>query len=334
MPVGQQLVAEGKWPVIGEKLTELQSGHAADWTLSLQGQVETEQQWMLAGLRELPQTTITTDIHCVTRWSKYDMTFGGVLLRDLLAEASLKPAANFVSFLARSANDHETSLKLAEAIELGAMLVLDFDGRPLPLEHGGPLRMMVPGKYFYKSVKWLQRIDLLAEDRLGTWEADSGYHNNADPWQEQRYMAATINKQTAAKLIESRDFTGCDLRSIDASQRDLTGLVARQAQLRDANFKDCLLAGAVFDGANLSNAHFQKANLQGASFVGTDVEGADFCQADLRGANFENASLFGASFVIDGQPETGATFDQTTTFPDNALQVLTPPQADFVRQYV
>ena len=122
--------------------------------------------------------------------------------------------------------------------------------------HGGPIRNIVPRKYFYKSVKWLEKIELLSEDRLGYWEADTGYHNLADPWKEQRYMASTIDRRTAAKLIESKDFSNRDLRSIDASNRNLDGLNASGASLRDASFEQCSLVGADFSNANLSNANF------------------------------------------------------------------------------
>jgi hypothetical protein len=212
-------------------------------------------------------------------------------------------------------------------------LALDCEGQPLAEEHGGPVRVVVPGRYFYKSLKWLAEIELLAEDRLGYWEATAGYHNHADPWREERYLAPTITRQAAAAAIAARDFRGLDLRSIDASGRDLAGLNASHALLRDADFRRASLAGADFHGANLSNARFQGANLQNASFRDADVEGADFCGADLRGADFRGASLLGVTFV---NPAEGvvATIDRTTKFDDDRLEDLVPEQSAFVRTAV
>jgi hypothetical protein len=256
-----------------------------------------------------------------------------MLLADLLDLALVDAAAKFVSFVSRSARDHSTSMPLEDALSLETLIALNCDGRPLPEDHGGPIRNIVPGRYFYKSVKWLKRIELLAEDRLGYWESESGYHNNADPWKEQRYLAPSIDRRIALKLIESCNFSGHDLRSIDASNRDLTGLIARNAILRNANFNDAVLAGADFSGANLSNAHFGNADLKNANFAGADLEGANFSKADLRFANLSGCSLIGASFCeFDhlGTAINGAKLDWSTTLPAELLQPLVPRQFEFV----
>jgi hypothetical protein len=262
-----------------------------------------------------------------------DVTFSGVLLKDLLAKAGIKPEAKFVSFLARSKRNHATSLNLDTAINLNTLIATEVNGEPITTTHGGPIRNIVESRYFYKSVKWLEQIELLTTDRLGFWEAESGYHNQADPWEEQRYMAPTIDRRTSLRLIETRDFSNRELRSIDASQRNLAGLNAHSASLRDANFSETDLSGADFTNANLSNAHFHNANLSNALFADADLEGADFSGADLRGADFTGTSLIGASFVSHQQGiEVGAKIDKTTQLPPSAIAPLFPEQLHYVNK--
>lgn len=329
LPPNQQLVAPDKWPVIGERNPA--AGLRPE--LRIHGLVGSPQIWTTAQLAELPQTTIQLDLHCVTRWSKFDLQFSGVLLRDLLRLAQPDPAAKYISFIAHSDRRHSTSLPLADALELNTLLATHVDGQPLPVEHGGPIRNIVPLRYLYKSVKWLAELELLPADRLGYWEAESGYHNMADPWKEQRYLAPTLDRRAAAKLIESRDFSGHDLLSIDASQRELNGLRARAALLRNADFRNSQLQRADFAQANLSNAHFEHADLRNADFQGADLEGACFAGADLRGANFSGSSLFGASFFSGaGESRLAARLDSTTNIPAACLPPLTPEQLDFVQQ--
>ena len=331
IPPGQQLVAPGKWPVIGERAA---APHEGNWSLALEGLFDTPTVLDWESFLKLPQTTLTTDIHCVTRWSKLDVTFTGVLLSDLLAVHPPLSEARYVSFVAHSVRHHSTSLPLDEAVELGTLLAWQVEGRDLEPGHGGPLRGVVPGKYFYKSVKWLCRLELLPEDRLGFWEAESGYHNGADPWREQRYMAPTIDRRMAAELIASRDFSGRDLRSIDATRRDLKGLRAVEALLRDAKFDHADLREADFTKANLSNAHLRHADLRQARLVGTDLEGADLVGADLRGTDMTGCSLIGSSFCdLDpqGRVVDGAIIDASTRLPGELLEPLTPEQFEYVR---
>ncbi|HEV7225816.1 MAG TPA: molybdopterin-dependent oxidoreductase [Pirellulales bacterium] len=330
LPPGQQLAAPGKWPTVGER------GPAAGgaWTVSVGGEIERPRTFSLADLRAMPRVRQIVDIHCVTRWSKLGVAFGGVPLDALLAPACPTPSARYVSFVARSLRGHGTSLPLEEARKLGALVALEVDDEPLDERHGGPVRIIVPGRYFYKSLKWLERIELLEADRLGYWESEAGYHNAADPWLEQRYLAPALTRQQMARALAGRDFSGQNLRSLDARGRDLSGLVARDAILRDADFRDCRLGRADFAGANLSNAHFERADLRGASFAGADVEGANFAGADLRGANFAGASLFGASFHAEGSnptaPQLAAAIDGATHIDPASIDQLTPLQAAFV----
>jgi hypothetical protein len=237
-------------------------------------------------------------------------------------------AAQFVSFIARSDHNHSTSIPIELAAE--SLIVFEANGAALPVEHGGPVRVVVPGRYFYKSLKWLETIELMSSDRLGYWEAEAGYHNVADPWDEQRYIASSISKQQAAKLIASRNFSHQDLRGIDCSGRDLRGLDATGSLLRDARFSSSILQLAIFRGSNLSNANFANADLREADFSGADVEGANFAGADLRGANLAVASMFGASFVhisSTGERLT-AVFDSSTKVDRAALETLADDQFD------
>jgi DMSO/TMAO reductase YedYZ molybdopterin-dependent catalytic subunit len=330
LPPNQQLIKTDRWPLVGERRPR---EDASPWTITICGLVTKSRTFSLDDLQSQPQIVKTMDIHCVTRWSRFDMTFSGVALSSVLPDDIIDPATNFVSFVGRSDRAHSSSLRLDELWRLGAMLATTANGKPLEPDHGGPVRLVVPGKYFYKSVKWLERIECLAEDRLGYWESDAGYHNGADPWLEQRYIAPGITKQLAAALIDSRDFSNRDLRSIDASGRSLEGLVAFGAVLRDANFCRATLIGANFSSANLSNGHFRHANLQNASFADADIEGAAFSQADLRGADLRVASMFGASFCEvseSGAVTDGAVIDGTTKVDVEALEALTRQQRDYV----
>lgn len=298
--------------------------------------IEASKSFTLADISELPQMEIVTDIHCVTRWSKLDARFGGVSLKDLLAEVAIDDAAKFVSFVARSERNHSSSLPLDTAIQLGTLLVTHYEGQPLPEDHGGPIRGVVPGRYFYKSVKWIEKIVLLEQDRPGYWEAESGYHNVADPWREQRYIASSVSRRDAAALIEQRDFSGKDLLSIDVASLDLSGLIAEHATMRNANFEKSVLTAANFRRANLSNANFRQADLRNANFSAADLEGADFAGADLRGANLSGASLFGTTFcdADDKAIANAARLDPQTKIDRESINSLTSAQQDFVGRFL
>jgi hypothetical protein len=220
---------------------------------------------------------------------------------------------------------------LQQALELETFIALEADGEPLPTDHGGPVRVIVPGRYFYKSLKWLETIELLAEDKLGYWEAETGYHNHADPWREERYLAPNLTKQQTATLLASRDWSGRDLLSLSAANHDLENLIARKALLRNADLRNCNLANSDFAEANLSNAHLQKANLQNANFELADCEGADFTAADLRAAKFQGCSLFGATLFDSSNPTT-TKLDKTTQFDEAVFEQLTPDQSAALKE--
>jgi DMSO/TMAO reductase YedYZ molybdopterin-dependent catalytic subunit len=180
LPPGQYLTE--KWPVL--HAGSVPHTDLATWDFRVWGEVEHELRLDWKQFVELPTVEVTQDIHCVTRWSRFDTTFKGVpwsAVRELVGQ---KPSARFAIAHAEqgfTANVPAASLELE-----GAMLAYEADGEPLEPEHGWPLRLVIPGKYFWKSAKWLRGIELTAADRPGFWER-YGYHNDADPFQEQRY---------------------------------------------------------------------------------------------------------------------------------------------------
>ena len=125
-----------------------------------------------------------SDIHCVTSWSRYDNAWDGLSTRDLLAEVMPSDEARFVRLL--SYDGYTTNLAIEDFASEDALLAISWQGRPLTREHGGPVRLVVPHLYFWKSAKWLKEIVFAAEDERGFWEV-RGYHNHADPWLEERY---------------------------------------------------------------------------------------------------------------------------------------------------
>jgi DMSO/TMAO reductase YedYZ molybdopterin-dependent catalytic subunit len=156
----------------------------ATWTLELTGEVEQPTTLTFDQLLELPATEVTSDIHCVTRWSRFDAEFKGVHWRELAKLCHPKPSAHFV---VAHAEHGFTANVLLEALEdENALIVYEADGEQLTPDHGYPVRLFIPTKYFWKSAKWLTGIELSSVDKPGFWER-YGYHNNADFWQEQRY---------------------------------------------------------------------------------------------------------------------------------------------------
>jgi DMSO/TMAO reductase YedYZ molybdopterin-dependent catalytic subunit len=156
----------------------------AGWDLSIFGQVETALTLSWDELQALPQKTITTDIHCVTRWSKLDTTWTGVPVSEVLERAGVKPEATHL--MAYSDGGYTTNLPLSVALDDDVLLAHTYDGRPLERDHGAPLRLLVPKRYFWKSAKFLRKLELMDADRMGFWELN-GYHNDADPWREERH---------------------------------------------------------------------------------------------------------------------------------------------------
>ena len=180
LPPGQYLTE--KWPVL--HAGTVPHTDLATWDFEVFGEVEEPVTLTYDELQELPAHEVTVDIHCVTRWSRFDTSFRGVHWRELAKLARPKPTARFV--VAHAEQGFTSNLPLAALEEENALVAYEADGEPLTAEHGGPVRLVVPSRYFWKSAKWLNGIELVAADRPGFWER-YGYHNDADPWQEERY---------------------------------------------------------------------------------------------------------------------------------------------------
>ena len=154
------------------------------WRLKVFGLVEEPFELNWTEFTSLPTITIETDIHCVTRWSKLDTVWEGVLFKEFMKQVKIKPEAKYV--IQHSYGGYTTNLPLEEVFEDDVLLAYKFGGQPLEPEHGGPMRIVVPKLYFWKSAKWLNGLEFMAEDKPGFWER-YGYHNHGDPWKEERF---------------------------------------------------------------------------------------------------------------------------------------------------
>ena len=154
----------------------------SQWSFAITGEVGEPRSWTWEEFRPLPSERFTTDIHCVTKWSKLDTVWEGVSVDTLLDEVDSD--AEFV--LAFSDGDYTTNLPLEDVTGGKAWVVFAYDDQPLEPEHGGPARLLVPHLYFWKSAKWVRGLELVSEDQPGFWETN-GYHLRGDPWREQRY---------------------------------------------------------------------------------------------------------------------------------------------------
>ncbi len=155
-----------------------------DWTFRVDGLVDAPRTWTWAQAQELPPSTYEGDIHCVTTWSKLGTSFAGVSVDTFLDGVGVQPTATHV--VAWSSTGYTTNLPLEHVRGGRAWVVWEHEGHPLPREHGGPVRLLVPHLYFWKSAKWVAGLRLLDHDEPGFWEV-RGYHALGDPWQEQRY---------------------------------------------------------------------------------------------------------------------------------------------------
>ena len=155
----------------------------ANWTFSIEGSREPKR-WTWEEFRALPTETLTTDIHCVTRWSKLDTIWQGVSLDVLLA--AVEYDAGYV--LAFCDGGYTTNLPVADLTGGQAWVAFGYDGGPLPAEHGGPARLLVPHLYFWKSAKWVRGLEMIDHNEPGFWESN-GYHIRGDPWKEERYWS-------------------------------------------------------------------------------------------------------------------------------------------------
>ncbi len=279
--------------------------------------------------------SLDADIHCVTSWSRFEVIWTGVPLADLLEGAGVRDDARFVSFESYSPRDHHTSLPLDVALA-DSWVVHSLDGDPLSLEHGGPVRVFTQGRYFYKSVKWLKRIVLLAEDRPGWWEVNSSYHNNADPTSgKERFTTGSLRPEQLKRFLDAPNYDkyrgrvmlGLDLRDWEPVSDDLSRLHLKNCDLRDVD-----LSGVDLSNSNLSLSDVRGANLSGVNLFGSDLEGANFAGTDLTGADLSGCQLSATRF-FDGSATAsvaGAAFagawglveDQEQFLRDRGLELL------------
>jgi DMSO/TMAO reductase YedYZ molybdopterin-dependent catalytic subunit len=171
-----------KWPVLSYESTPRFKPDT--YRFKVWGAVETPIELTWDELQALPHTRLTTDIHCVTTWSRYDNDWEGIAIREILERVKPLPSARFV--MEHSWTGYTTNVPLASLASGDVLVALKHDGEPLAPEHGGPVRLVMPQLYFYKSAKWLSGLEFMEEDRPGFWEV-RGYSNSADPWKEERY---------------------------------------------------------------------------------------------------------------------------------------------------
>ena len=182
LPPGQYDVGSD-WPVLTAEVTPRIKPE--NWSITVDGLVRTPTTWSWDEAHQLPPSRFEGDIHCVTTWSKLGTWFDGVSVDSLLEVAGPLPEAAFV--YVRSSTGYATNLPLADVTGGKAWIVWSHENQPLTIEHGGPVRLIVPHLYFWKSAKFVSRITLMDHDELGFWE-QNGYHDRGDPWLEQRYQ--------------------------------------------------------------------------------------------------------------------------------------------------
>lgn len=292
-------IATTGWPVVGERAPGISV--PPQWPISVDGLVEAPHTIDLDWVRQRRET-LTMDVHCVTRWSHRAMQFEGLPLAQLLDAAQPMPTAKVVRFGAWSTRDHDTTLPLAYA-RAHCWIVHRADGEDLTTPHGGPVRIVTRGKYFYKSLKWLRQITLLDADPLGYWERTDGYHNHADPWPgDERYITGNLTGADLARFNTARRYRRwhgktirrAPLRGWAPITRELGPLSLKGCDLRDTQLAHCDLAGA-----NLSLSDLRGADLSGANLRGADLEGALLVNANLQGADLRDAALTATAFFDD-----------------------------------
>ncbi|SMH53558.1 sulfite oxidase-like oxidoreductase [Mesorhizobium australicum] len=180
LPPGQHLVRD--WPILDLGMTPQVSEQS--FRLDVIGAVEHPVSWNFSQFKAQPQTSFVTDIHCVTTWSRYDNRWDGVSTRDLLDVVMPRPEARFVELY--SSDGYTTNLTIEDFAAEDAIVAHSWEGKPLTRDHGGPVRLVVPHLYFWKSAKWINRVHFLDRNKPGFWERN-GYHDRGDPWNEERY---------------------------------------------------------------------------------------------------------------------------------------------------
>ena len=186
LPPGQVLTE--RFPILHEG--EVPAYDLATWSLRLFGTLANPVELTYADLQALPQRSLQCDIHCVTRWSKFDTRWSGVHLQDLLQALDIRLTSSFV--MAHADHDYQTNLHLDDLLRPDSLLATHYDGQPLTAQHGWPLRLVVAGRYFWKSAKWLRGLEFTDQEQPGFWERN-GFHLHADPFIEQRFSGDALD---------------------------------------------------------------------------------------------------------------------------------------------
>lgn len=185
LPPGQVLTE--RFPILHEG--DVPSYEMNHWNLRIFGAVSENITLTYEDILKMPQSTVTCDIHCVTRWSRFDNTFTGVKFVDFLQEIGVTPKSEFV--MIHADHNYTANLKLSDLNRDDVLLAHSFDGKPLTDKHGWPLRLVVPHLYFWKSVKWLRGFEFVDKNQAGFWE-QNGFHLNADPFREERFSGEEL----------------------------------------------------------------------------------------------------------------------------------------------
>jgi DMSO/TMAO reductase YedYZ molybdopterin-dependent catalytic subunit len=202
LPPGQVLTQ--KWPVLtygAPPYADLKT-----WTFWCFGLVEEEATWTWKEFLALPRVEVVSDIHCVTRWSRFDNRWEGVAVSEILRRVSARPET--VAVIVHTEEGYTTNILLSDLRDESALLAFKHDGADLPVEHGGPCRLVVPKLYFWKSAKWVRSFEFLDVNAPGFWEVN-GYHLRADPWKEERYSSGETDamqrmRSEAARRLRAR----------------------------------------------------------------------------------------------------------------------------------
>lgn len=307
---GQSMTTQ--FPIVGEREPAAWPADQ-EWSLQVDGLVARPLTLDLSELLRLPVSEREWDTICVTGWTHFAHRWGGVMLEDVLAVAQPSPEARFVRFVAHSPRNHDTSLPLEYAVQ-HVMLAHELDGQPLDVSHGGPVRSVCEGKYFYKSVKWLKRIELLSQDQLGYWERESAYHNEADPEKEQRYDAKPLDSAEFERRVRERDFNRAfaimDDKFATLRGTDLSGSNFERAWIKQCKLLEMSLKGIRAANANFTRTSFVDSDLRDADLTRCDLEGADFRGSDLRSADLRWTFLTATRFADRHRPSKieGARF--------------------------
>ncbi|MBX4210461.1 sulfite oxidase-like oxidoreductase [Candidatus Parcubacteria bacterium] len=180
LPPGQYLTKD--FPVLS--LGPTPDVKTSEWKLEIAGLVKNPSSWTWDQFLKLPQAEFKKDIHCVTKWSKFDTKWRGVLIDDIIKIVGVGETATDI--IAYSSDSYTTNIPIEDLVNGQAMVAVLYDGEEIEAKHGGPARLLVPHLYFWKSAKWLNKLEFVDHDEPGFWET-RGYHNYGDPWKEQRY---------------------------------------------------------------------------------------------------------------------------------------------------